>query len=1148
MEFTGERFVPGFEMDDEIRVEHYQRYLSILDVVKGKIVVDVACGEGYGANLMMGSAKFVYGFDISEDAIKHAQETYSRKGLEFQVAGVNTLPAANKSIDVLVSFETIEHLDEVLQHKFLKEIKRVLKNDGLLVISTPNRAIYSDKYNYRNPFHVKEFYRDEFVAFLKDFFHTVHVYDQRFEVASVLDNRSSGTLRKVYEDGNSVEAKYLIAVCGSRESSMPASIGTVVPERGNKYFKLIDRVVQIQEEIESLSKWGLSQDEEISGKNQQILLKEQIIAQKDKVILRIDAQMIQKDESIDLLREQLQGLSESVRGKDLKIDELISSKLELSNRVDELVSIINQRDQLINKVQLEVQLMHAEVDSPASKLHDQEDSITENLEWVRAELQKKEQQILNHQGHIEQLLSKERDLNNIYASQGWRFLASFYRLRDLMFPGHKKLRVLLKTAFRMIRHPKRYMITREKISKFFMYMNIEESSVLENRVDTYLGRVGEKDVKQLQMFGNGEIMEIITFPRVEDPLVSIIIPVHNHFDSTYSCLRSIWQNTQNVKYEIIVGDDASTDETQTICDYAENIETIISEQNVGFLRNCNYAAEFAKGKYIVFLNNDTNVQSNWLTSLIETMENDPLVGLVGSKFVYSDGRLQEAGGIIWRDGSGWNYGRFDDPANPQYNYLKEVDYISGACIMIRAHLWADIGGFDERFAPAYYEDSDLAFEVRRRGHKVIYQPKSTVVHFEGISHGTDVSGGVKKTQSINQLKFREKWKDVLDREHFENGANVFHARDRSRGKRTIVVVDHYVPHFDQDAGSRTMYQYLRLFTDMGFNVKFVGDNFFKHEPYTSMLQSLGVEVLYGAHMQRSFKKWIREYAEYINFFYLLRPHIAEKYIDLVSGQENSKIIYNGTDFHYIREARQYRLSKNPEALISARRWREREFKLFAKCDIVFTISEYEKFLLSNKMPGKHVTVIPTFIYEDGFPLGTHRSFDERFSISFVGGFAHAPNVDGVLWFAEEVVPTLLRRIPNLVINIIGSNPPETIRRLQSKNVNVTGFVDDLELEKYYDETRVTIAPLRFGAGVKGKIIESIAHAIPVVTTKVGMEGITHAEDVVECASNAAEFVEKIISIYDNEIVWNEIRRRQTEYAERYLSTRYAESVLRRELT
>ena len=213
------------------------------------------------------------------------------------------------------------------------------------------------------------------------------------------------------------------------------------------------------------------------------------------------------------------------------------------------------------------------------------------------------------------------------------------------------------------------------------------------------------------------------------------------------------------------------------------------------------------------------------------------------------------------------------PENSEFNYVKEVDYISGCSIMIRAQLWKQLGGFDERFAPAYCEDSDLAFQVRAAGYQVLYQPLSVVTHYEGVSNGTDVASGQKQYQIVNKKRLFEKWKNVLQKEHFKEGENVFRARERSAKKPCLLMVDHYVPTYDQDAGSRTVFEYLKLFVKIGYDVKFIPDNFNRSEPYTTTLQQMGIEVLYGPWYAQHWKEWVLENARQIEYVFLNRPHI-----------------------------------------------------------------------------------------------------------------------------------------------------------------------------------------------------------------------------------------------------------------------------------
>ncbi len=270
------------------------------------------------------------------------------------------------------------------------------------------------------------------------------------------------------------------------------------------------------------------------------------------------------------------------------------------------------------------------------------------------------------------------------------------------------------------------------------------------------------------------------------------------------------------------------------------------------------------------------------------MEGDETVGLAGSKLIYPYEKLHEAGGIVWNDASRTGYGRYDDPAKPDYNYIKDVDCVCGAAMIVRKSLWDKLGGFDERFAPAYFEDTDLAFSVRKMGCRVVYQPLSAVVHFELESIGAGEAAGQERLREENRARFLEKWKNELT-EHFPNGEDVFLARDRSRGKKTILFIDQYVPMYDKDAGSRNTYGYVKLCAEMGYHVLFLGANFFPHQPYTDELQAMGVMVLYWVWYRDNWEEWLRQNGQYIDVVYLNRPHISEIFIDAIKRHTRAKI-------------------------------------------------------------------------------------------------------------------------------------------------------------------------------------------------------------------------------------------------------------------
>ena len=610
---------------------------------------------------------------------------------------------------------------------------------------------------------------------------------------------------------------------------------------------------------------------------------------------------------------------------------------------------------------------------------------------------------------------------------------------------------------------------------------------------------GESHPLEIEQFELGEMLD---FPIYQCPKVSIIVPVYNQIDITLSLLKSIAKHT-SVSYEIIVADDNSQDETKDLHKFAKNVLHVRNEDNLGFLLNCNNAAKSARGEYLVFLNNDTNVSHGWLDNLLAVFD-EPDVGIAGPKVLFREGQLQEAGGIVWKDASGWNYGRMQNPAAPEFNYRKEVDYVSGCCLMIRASLWDEIGGFDQRYVPAYYEDTDICFEARKRDFKVVYQPASTVIHFEGASHGIDTTTGIKQYQIVNKEKFFKKWVSVLER-HEENGVDVFHSRDRSKDKKCILFIDHYVPWFDKDAGSRAVFMYLELLVDMGYNVKFIGDNFYKHEPYTSVLQQMGIEVLYGNHYAANIDSWIKENSRHIDVAFVNRPHVGERYIDLLN-ELNIHTVYFGHDLHFLRLQRQANLESCEKTKRESDKWKIRELELIAKSDVVYYPSTVEVDLLREKYGVMHSEVLPLFSYQRE-SVSPHYEPDDRKGLLFVGGFGHPPNVDAVEWFYENVFEQLSEDA--LPVYIVGSNVPKHISDLSSESFRVLGFQSDAELECLYRKVKLSVVPLRFGAGVKGKVLEAMYHAVPVVGTSVALEGILDIDKATFEANSAQEFTDII---------------------------------------
>lgn len=448
----------------------------------------------------------------------------------------------------------------------------------------------------------------------------------------------------------------------------------------------------------------------------------------------------------------------------------------------------------------------------------------------------------------------------------------------------------------------------------------------------------------------------ICVPRSVQPTVSVIIPSYGKVEYTLACLASIAANPPTAAIEVIVVDDATPDGSTGCLASVPGIRLIVNPTNLGYLRSCNTAARVAKGEFLLLLNNDTQVLPDWLDPLLLPFRSRSDIGAVGSKLLYPDGRLQEAGCIIWDDGSGWNYGRLDSPDRPAYNYLREVDYCSAASLLVPRALFNAMGGFDERYVPAYCEDSDLAFRLRERGYKVLYQPRSRIVHHEGITHGRSLSGCLKSCQARNQQAFQERWLPVLSRQHLPSGEHVMRARDRAREREVILVVDHYVPEPDRDAGSRTMVCIIRGLLQAGLVVKFWPHNLYFNPGYTEALQDIGVEVAYGGDAG-SFGQWLAENAEDIDYALLCRPQVATAFLPELKRHEGISLLYYGEDLHFCRMRREAKeqddrgIAREADAMEVLERsvWRDVDVVLYPSDEEVELVRETEPAVVARTL-------------------------------------------------------------------------------------------------------------------------------------------------------------------------------------------------------
>ena len=687
---------------------------------------------------------------------------------------------------------------------------------------------------------------------------------------------------------------------------------------------------------------------------------------------------------------------------------------------------------------------------------------------------------------------------------------SFYLFSRL--PISLKNRLLIKSfILRLMPHLK--IIRNEN----FQPPPVIDSSIISNK---------QIEIEEINPEPYQEILKTINLPFSKKPFISIIIPIYGKINYTLNCLRSISQNLPNTSFEIIVINDNSPDDSLKTLRKIKNIQILNNKLNQGFIFSCNKGAKAASGKYLYFLNNDTEVTPGWLDSLLQTFVDFPKTGIVGSKLIYPDGTLQEAGGIIWKDGSAWNFGRNQDPNLPLYNYAREVDYCSGASILVLKSIFNDLGGFDIDYSPAYCEDSDLCLKIRHQGLRVIYQSLSQIIHYEGITSGVDTSLGTKSYQVINMKKQFKKWSHVLS-QHQENGVDVDSAKDR-RALRRVLYLDLCTPTPDKDSGSIDAMNHMLLLREMNFQVTFIPvDNIAYIVPYTLNLQRSGIEVLYHPYI-----KSVEEHLESMGARYDLvifsRVETAQRFMGAVKDFcQKAKTLFITVDLHFLRLERTAALEKSKRLVMRAKEIKTQELSIMKKMDISTVISTYEYDLLSKVIPKTKLRLLPYTRRVDK----KIKTFEDRKNIVFVGSFQHPPNIDAVKFFVSEIMPHVRKLIPGLKFYIVGSHMVDEIKVLEASDIVIQGFVQDLS--QFLSEFKLSVVPLRVGAGIKGKIGASLSLGLPVISTSIGAEGmeLKNNENVI-IEDKPKAFAERLASTYKDRKFWDKLSKNGLAFAEK----------------
>jgi glycosyltransferase involved in cell wall biosynthesis len=534
----------------------------------------------------------------------------------------------------------------------------------------------------------------------------------------------------------------------------------------------------------------------------------------------------------------------------------------------------------------------------------------------------------------------------------------------------------------------------------------------------------------------------------------------------------------------------------------------------------------ARGEYVVLLNNDTEPTAYWLDEMIHAFETFERVGLVGSKLLYPDGRLQEAGGIVWGDGVPWNYGRSDNPADPRFSYTRQADYLSGAAVMLPRVLWERLGGLSDEFRPAYYEDTDLAFRVREAGYRTVYAPLSVVFHAEGVSSGTSTASGMKRFQEVNRPKFERKWRDAY-RGHGTDTARVDIEKDRGVAFR-VLFIDAETPRPHVDAASHVAVGDMRAMQALGAKVTFVPEDVVWLGSCTTDLQRAGIEAIH-APFALSVEEFLRARGPEFDLIHISRYAVAQRHLESVRRHApQAKVLFRDADLQTLRTLREAIAvggTGTPRTALAAC---DAEQPMMRHLDVVIPSASAEPAAVPTGAPDAPKVVAVPWILDVARAVP---GFEARSGIAVLGSLGTPLDAEAAGHVLRDVIPLLRRRLPGahfLVRSRHVAVGPEALvdEELAPK--------DDFEdLAALFGICRIFVAPALPVTAATAEAAIGLAHGVPGVMSALtaGRIGLDAGGDAL-VARSPAEWVEAVAALYTDAERWQEVSQRALAFARR----------------
>lgn len=1226
MKHADEHFIPGSSRITEI--ESFHRYHAAAPLCKGCLVLDAACGDGYGAAILAASAAQVWGIDNNPRTAAEASEKYKMPNLTFLCGDAEEMPFENGSFDRVVSFETIEHLRD--QKKFLSEVRRVLKSDGILILSSPNKSSFRARNKQENAYHINELEPEELTKMVEEHFPNIALYGQDAFYNSVISGTGSGTYfvrdgeKRVLEQRALDRVQYTILLASASElpSLAPSTFLDAVfdPQKGYLWddesvplqfglrgelekqsakLKELAAASELQREncrkqelvIEELQKSRQTLESEnlrqaklienagalndrLCEENKSAALRSSEYLSRIETLSQELALQTSRQEELKLLHGELTEQYNSTLllcdGQSKKIDKLKAENRSLYTEKENfaaenalLTEFLSQFRQVNQKLSTEnssrkqeiseltqmiaqVKNMNEQLSEQLTALSSQDEAqkkiiaeLQQDLEKLRQSLEEKRaaaetldeqcRKLSSENGELQQKIreltlqwleehqkAEEEHNKSEYLWGEWQEakrslsyrLIGQYKIRRRLFntlrSGAGLFYALFRGAFSLI--PVSYS-RRERIKEAIF----TRTGSLFEHVGSYQTWKKHSDLRK-RFSPKGDTGLIMP---AEIPLTSIVIPVYNNLSWTKRCISSIYDIKSSSPFEIIVVDDCSTENYTLLKKDFPQVRLLRNRENLGFLRTVNYGVSEAQGEYVLILNNDTEVLPGWLDELTAAMDKHPEAGMIGSQLIHlNTGTLQESGNLICKNGDMMPLGRGADPDHPQFTYFREVDFCSAASIILRKKVFDEMAGFDKLYIPAYFEDPDLGLRMQKAGYKNYVCPLSRVIHQEMASYGDALAEKCEK----NRKAFMERWSPYLQEHALYSDRNE-PAQCMKFDRDRVLFIDAETPMADRGSGGMDSIFFMEYLLKRKCHVVFHGEYTPGYDPkYTAILLRMGVECIY----QPYHKIW-----EYLGstgwsftYLFICRIYQARCFDRLLKQYcPQASYIFDTVDVHFVREKLEAELKNDDTLRKNAADTKRYELAAAAAADAAIVISSDEKKLLENEYHLTNVYHIPQA--RELFGLAPNPN---RRGAVFIGS-AHPPNLDGLRYFHDEILPLLPRDFKLTIIGeslkmMIGKTP-EYKDLLKCPQFNFAGFVQDLGTE--LNHAKITIAPLRYGAGTKGKVASSMAYGVPCVSSSFGTEGtgMVHGENIM-IAKSPQEFAEFIKQLFNDQELWQKI--------------------------